>query len=205
MLQPLKRKSKKLMLLRLRLRNFLKHELYVYFLVFASIIICAWIFDRYIEGIMLCIAHTCVRNSFDKQFHFNKTAYCVLLTLAIVWFAVPFTLPVSISLLSAIPISFLISFVGFVVQDRIDAVKRANMLAVRNNYLASKLQSKPIEIMDKREFYEFCKVRGLTETECLLAYYIFIEGLKGKDLYGASGYSEAQVKRKRKKIVNMLK
>ena len=79
------------------------------------------------------------------------------------------------------------------------------MLAVRNNYLASKLQSKPIEIMDKREFYEFCKVRGLTETECLLAHYIFIEGLKGKDLYDASGYSEAQVKRKRKKIVNMLK
>ena len=38
----------------------------------------------------------------------------------------------------------------------------------------------------------------------LIAYYVVIERLKGKELYEAIGYSEAQTKRKRTKILNLI-
>lgn len=154
---------------------------------------------------MFCVAHICIRNSFEKQFHFNSTAYCLMLTLAIVWFAIPITLPLATSLLSSIPIAFIICFIGYIAQDWVDAKKQIRKLNQQIKSLLLKINHKDIYSMNEQELYEHCRNCGLSDVECKIAYYVVIERLKGKDLYEAIGYSEAQSKRKRKQILKTIK
>lgn len=154
---------------------------------------------------MFCIAHICIRRVFDKQFHFNSTAYCLTLTLAIIWFAIPITLPLATSLLSSIPIAFIICFFGYLAQDRVDLLLQVNKLNKDIERLIEKISHKDIYAMNKTELYEHCRNCGLDDVECKIAYYVIIERLKGKDLYEAIGYSEAQAKRKRKNILERIK
>lgn len=205
MLQTLKKQSKKKILLKARIKKFLKFELWIYLLVIASISLCAWLFDKWIEGILFCVAHICIRNTFDKQFHFNQTAYCLSLTIAIIWFAIPITLPLATSLLASIPIAFLICLFGFISQDLMDAKKQVKKLNNEIAVLLNKIKHKDIYSMNKEELYEHCRNCGLDDVECKIAYLVVIERLKGKELYEAIGYSERQTIRKRTKILNTIK
>ena len=74
-------------------------------------------------GTMFCIAHLSIRQAFKRRFHFDSTAYCLSLTLAIIWFAIPITLPIAVSLLSSVPIAFIICYLGFIAQDRLLQIK----------------------------------------------------------------------------------
>ena len=191
--------------LKLNLKDFIIDELWIYVIILGSIALCAWIFNRWIEGIMLCIAHIYIRKVFDKQYHCNTTAACLSLTLGLIWFAIPITLPLSTSLLSSIPIAFIICFFGFLAQDRLDAhleIKRLNKYVLE---LLEKLETKDIYAMSKDELYEHCRSKGLDDVECKIAYYVVIERLKGQELYDAIGYSERQTIRKRKEILSKIK
>ena len=190
---------------KLKIKDFIIDDLWEYLIIFASIALCAWIFDKWIEAIMFCVAHTCIRNAFDKQFHFNSTAYCLSLTLAIIWFAIPITLPLATSLLASIPISFLISFFGFIAQDRVDLIVEVKKLNKYVDELLERLSHKDIYAMNEEELYEHCRKCGLSDVDCKIAYFIVIERLKGKELYQAINYSERQTKRKRKEILDKIK
>ena len=190
---------------KLRLERFIKEQLWVYLIVLSTIAFCAWIFNRWIEGAMIIISHHCIRNAFDKQFHFNKTAYCLILTLSIIWFAIPISLPITASLLSSIPISFLICFVGFIAQDRVDLMMQVKDLDKYATKLVQSIAFKDIYAMNEDEFYEHCRSCGLDEEDCKIAYFIVIERLKGKELYDALPYAEATIKRKRLKIMAKIK
>ena len=205
MLQTLKKQSRKRILLKARIKKFIVYELWIYLLVIGSIALCSWLFNKWIEGIMFCIAHICIRRVFDKQFHFNSTAYCLTLTLAIIWFAIPITLPLATSLLSSIPIAFIICFFGYLAQDRVDLLLQVNKLNKDIERLIEKISHKDKYAMNETELYEHCRNCGLDDVECKIAYYVIIERLKGKDLYEAIGYSEAQAKRKRKNILERIK
>lgn len=204
MLKTLNKKSKRLLILKIRITDFIKQQLWVYLIVFASIAFCSWIFDRWIEGITFCVAHTAIRTAFDKQFHFNTTAYCLSLTLAIIWFAIPVTLPLATSLLSSIPIAFLICFFGYLAQDRLDKARKIRDLNHHIQELLDQIMHKDIFAMSEDELYQHCRNCGLDDSDCKIAYFMIIERLKGKELYEAIGYSERQTKRKRKKILETI-
>lgn len=197
--------KKNLRKLKLSAKDFITDELWVYLIVIGSIILCAWLFNRWIEGIMFCIAHLVIRRVFNKQFHFNSTAYCLTLTLAIIWFAIPITMPLTTSLLSSIPIAFIVCFFGFIAQDRVDLLIEVKRLDNYANELVLKLNHKDIYAMNEDELYEHCRNCGLSEEDCKIAYFIVIERLKGKELYEAINYSERHAKRKRKKILDTIK
>lgn len=72
-------------------------------------------------------------------------------------------------------------------------------------YLIALHTKKNIYSMSKDELYNYCVSKGLDDVECKIAYYVIIEKLKGKELYDTIGYSEAQAKRKRKKILSLIK
>ena len=200
--------SKKLIKFKIKLRDFIVDKLLVYLTVFTAIAMVSYIFDKWIEGIMFCVSHTVIRTLFDKQFHFRKTAYCLSLTLVIIWFAIPATFSVELSLLSSIPIAFAISMIGFIAQDRIDLqaeVKRLEQHCVELMQKLSVNNVKDIYAMTEDELYEHCRNCGLDEEDCKIAYFIVIERLKGKDLYKSLPYSEATIKRKRLKIMSKIK
>lgn len=121
------KRKKNLRKLKLSIKDFITDELWIYVIIIGSIALCSWLFNRWLEGLMFVIAHLVIRRVFDKQFHFSETAYCLILTLAIVWFAIPITLSVTTSLLSSIIIAFIVCFVGYVAQDRVDLLKEKRM------------------------------------------------------------------------------
>lgn len=189
----------------IKLEKFFVEQIWVYMAIICSIFVCAWLFDRWVESIMFVIAHIVIRRVFDKQFHFNKTAYCLTLTLAIIWFSIPITLPLASSLLSSIPISFIICFFGYLAQDRVDLKAEVKRLDEYSTRLVMGIAHKDIYAMTEEELYKHCRDCGLSEEECRIAYFVVVERLQGKELYEAIGYSERQTKRKRKKILDTIK
>lgn len=178
-------------------------------LVIASVVLCSYLFDRWIQGISFCVAHTCIRPAFNKQFHFKSSvAYCLMLTLMIIWMAIPNTLPLASNLLSSIPIAFAICYIGYLFQDNLDKAIQIKTLEKYSTELVMKLArytEKDIYAMDDQELYEHCRSRGLSEEDCRIAYFVVRERLQGKELYEAIGYSERQTKRKRTRILNTIK
>lgn len=121
---------------------------------------------------MFVIAHLVIRKVFNKQFHFSETAYCLILTLAIVWFAIPITLSVTTSLLSSIPIAFIICFFGYIVQDRVDLLKEK--IARTRMTLAN---------ITKDQVIEICNELGYNKDKQDIAIMFFVDKLSNKQVW----------------------
>lgn len=140
--------------LKLKLEKFLKEELWQHIIVIAFVFLYAWIFDKYVESIMFCVSHIVIRKYFDKQYHCGTIAICMFITLSIAFFGIMYSLPLSISLLSTIPICFLICWVGYIVQDRIDQI-------AENKDLQNEIDN----LIGKIKEYENINLYKMTETE----------------------------------------
>lgn len=189
-----------LLCLKIAVRDFIIDELWVYLIVFASIALVSWIFNRWIEGLMLCISHTVIRTLFDKQFHFKKTAYCLSLTLAIIWFAIPTTFSVSVSLLSSIPISFLISFIGFIAQDRVDyIIENKNLQAELDKLIVLDIYK-----MSEEELRAYCLSRNLSEIQIDILMMRVMDNLKISEICKYKHYGRTTIKYHIGQIKNKL-
>lgn len=65
-------------------------------------------------------------------------------------------------------------------------------------------EEKTIKQMTNEEFIDFCKSKGLTQQQIMIAECIYRKDLKGQDLYKAIGYSCRHTQRIRKQIHNLL-
>lgn len=135
---------------RLRIEKFFKEQLWQFLIVTAFVLIYAWIFDKWLISILFCISHYVIRLHFEKQYHCGKTFACLFVTLTIAFFGIAYCLPLSISLLSVIPICFFICWIGYIAQDRIDCLSVIN-----------KLKSKTIWEMNENELADYCFAKGI--------------------------------------------
>lgn len=126
---------------------------------------------------MFCISHTVIRRAFEKQFHLNTTALCMSFTLAVIWFAIPYTFSITVSLLSSIPIAFLICLLGFILQDYIDV---------------KTYKQKTIFDLPKDKLIEYMENSLLSLEEKDAIQYYVIDKMKGERFYNAMGYSKRQ-------------
>lgn len=140
--------------LQLKLEKFFKYELWQHIIVIAFVFLCGWLFDRIIQAVMFSVAHIVIRKYFDKQYHCGTTAICMFTTLSIAFFGIMYIFPLGLSLLSTIPICFLISWVGYVVQDRIDQITENKALQNEIDNLVGKIKE-----------YENINLYKMTETE----------------------------------------
>lgn len=173
----------------LKIERFFREILWQMLIVFAFVFICAWIFDKYIEAILFCISHTVIRMIFDKQYHCGKTAICLFLTLTIAFFGIMYTFPLALSLLSAIPICWFISWIGYIAQDRLDlkAKKEVTLFNLPKDKLLSLMENSTLSLEEKDAIQ-----------------YKVIDKLKGNYFYRAMGYSKRQSIRIYKSAVNKL-
>ena len=128
-------RKKKFLTVKLAIRDFIIDELWIYVIIIGSVLLCSWLFDKWIEGAMVIVAHLAIRRVFNKQYHCNTTAQCIVLTSILIWFAIPMTTNISTSLLGGIPLAFLICFFGYLAQDRIDLLiekKKRTELTLNN-------------------------------------------------------------------------
>lgn len=174
---------------KLRIEKFFKDELWQHLIVVAFIFTFSWILNKPFEAIMFCVAHLVLRPIFEKQYHCGTTYLCLFTTLTIATMGIYNALPISISLLSSLPVASFICWFGYIMQDRID--------------LQHKL-SPNLKTMTLEEFENFCKLKNLTNDEVQIAKKIIRDELKGYNLYKAIGYSKPQTARIRKKIFTKL-
>ena len=140
--------------LQLKLEKFFKYELWQHIIVIAFVFLCGWLFDKIIQAVMFSVAHIVIRTYFDKQYHCGTTATCMFTTLSIAFFGIMYTCPLGLSLLSTIPICFVICWVGYVVQDRIDQIAENKALQNEIDNLVGKIKE-----------YENINLYKMTETE----------------------------------------
>lgn len=173
----------------LKIEKFFVEQLWQLLLVTAFVFGCAWIFNKYTEAIMFCLSHIVIRAIFDKQYHCGTTALCLTLTLTVAFFGVMYTLPTQISLLSAIPICWFISWVGYVAQDRLDIKAKGE---------------KNIFNISKSTLLAIMKNSTLSDEEKDAIQYKVIDKMKGDRFYRAMGYSKRQSIRIYKSAIEKL-
>lgn len=115
-----------------------------------AIFIPALLFNKWIEGIVFFICHWLIREQFPKQYHHIIPAMCRLITSTIFFFGVSFILPLTLSLISAIPINYCIGWVGF-------TKKQADTYQLKYEKLKSTLEK------DKNFLVDYC-----TEEELIM-------------------------------------
>lgn len=142
--------------LKLKLEKFIIHELWQYIIVIAFVLFCAWLFDKYAEAIMFCISHIVIRRYFDKQYHCGTTAVCLFTTFSIIFLGIAQALPVALSLLSTIPVSFLVCWIGYLAQYKIDLLKH-------NKELKRELENISLYRMTEDELRNFAKSKNISE------------------------------------------
>jgi hypothetical protein len=123
--------------------------------VLIASLIPAIIFGKWLEAIIFLLCHTLIRPQYDLQYHNIIPIICRTITGCVVFFGISFVLPLSMSLLSAIPINYFIGWIG--------------KICAKNNRL---------ELSLERSKYK--TIWQMEETE--LADYLWSKGIRGDKL-----------------------
>lgn len=156
---------------RLEIKIFVKYLLWNYVLVVLSVLLCAWIFNRWVEGISFCVAHCLLRYKFRYVYHSKNN--CLALTLFIIWCVIPHTISLSYSLLSTIFDGFVICWIGCTIQEKIT-------LAIEVRKKKSQPEQQPFDVdnCSKNELIIRCKEIRLSAHNTDLAIAFFIDKTK---------------------------
>lgn len=129
-----------------------------------STVFLAWVFDKWFEGLLFCIAHYIIRRNFDKQYH-TITKYCIPITITVAYFGIVNTIPIQYSILYSVLVAFFVSWVGYIVKDRIDLKLICDKEKLFRELCKSKGLSKEYE-----DFAVDWKINKLSEKELLCRY-----------------------------------
>ena len=129
---------------------------------------------------MFCVAHVVIRQNFEKQYHCGKTCVCLCTTLTIAFFGIMSCFSVGVSLLSVLPMCFLISWVGYIVQDRID-------LMAYNKH-------KEMYDMTEDELRKYGAEKGLSELQQDILVHRIIETLSIAEICRYRNYGRTTIK-----------
>ena len=135
-----------------------------------AIFIPALLFNKWIEAVVFFICHWFIREQFPKQYHHIVLAVCRLITSSVFFFGVSFVLPKELSLFSAIPICYLISWVGF-------TKKQADDYEVQCERLREKYCNEKEELLLK------CRNAKLSQRDTEIAVIYFYEKKTPKEIW----------------------
>ena len=135
-----------------------------------AIFLPALIFNKWIEAVVFFVCHWLIREQFPKQYHHIVLSMCRLITSAVFFFGVSFVLPKELSLFSAIPICYLISWVGF-------TKKQADDYEVQCERLREKYCNEKEELLLK------CRNAKLSQRDTEIAFMYFYEKKTPKEIW----------------------
>lgn len=151
-----------------------------------------------------------IRINFADTYHSDKWKHCkfwtrIMLCIGVIVLKL---LPIEYSLFNGLFVAFGCCLVLYLVALETNEKKSyKRTIKELERYvieLVRKLEHKDIYAMTEDELYQHCRNCGLSEDDCLLAYYVVIERLQGKELYKAINYSERQTKRRRAKVMKII-
>lgn len=143
-----------------------------------AIFIPSILLNKWLEGIVFFICHWVIREQFKKQYHHIVPSICRLITSATFFFGVSFILPLALSLFSAVPICYFISWVGF-------TKKQADDYELKYLRLKEELERKSefnTNTCTEEQLIARCKELKFSEENTLLSIELFIKKTKQSEL-----------------------
>jgi predicted membrane protein len=143
-----------------------------------AIFLPAFILNKWIEAIFFFFCHWLIREQFPKQYHHIIPAMCRLISSVVFFFGVCFVLPSTISVLSAIPICYFISWVGF-------TKKQADDFEVKYLRLKAKLDENKefnTDTCTLKELIARCEELHFSEENTNLCVEFFIKKTKNSEI-----------------------
>jgi hypothetical protein len=184
-----------------------KNLIYVSIVSLVASLIPAIIFCKYLEAIIFFLCHWFIREQFDKQYHHIVPAICRTITGCIMFFGVSFLLPLELSLISAIPICYFISWVGFVKKCSDDFEIKCDELEVKIEQLIIDLKRyKDIDLykMDEDELRKYAQSKGLSETICDTLVLRVVKNYRWVDIMTERNYSKTAIRYHKEQIIEKL-
>jgi hypothetical protein len=161
-----------------------------------AIILPAFLFDKWFEGFVFFACHWLIREQFKEQYHHIIPATCRVITGAVFFFGVCFILPMSLSLFSAIPINYVIGWVGF-------TKKQADVFEVKYLALKAEIESNSkfdCETCTEAQLVKRCRDLGMSEDNINLAIEFFIKKTPRKELAERYFIEPDSVKQKKRRM-----
>lgn len=158
------------------------------------------VLGKWLEGATFFVCHWLIREQFPKQYHHVVPAMCRLITSIVFFFGASFVLPLSLSLISAIPINYFIGWIGF-------TKKQADDFEVKYLRLKEKLEAKKpfsTETCTKEELIERCKELHLSEENINLAIDFFINKTKQSEIADSLCVDEPSIRVRKLRLKKKL-
>lgn len=165
-----------------------------------AIFIPSLIFNKWIEGVVFFICHWLIREQFPKQYHRSTHAMCRLITSIIFFFGVSFCLPLELSLFSAVPICYFISWVGF-------TKKQADYYELKYYRLKAEIEKKSefnTDTCNEEQLIARCKELGFRQDKIELAVEFFIKRTKQSVLADKLCVDEKSIQQSKRRIKQKL-
>ena len=147
-----------------------KNLILVIIVVIVASFLPALIFGKWFEAIIFLLCHTLIRPQFKRQYHHIVPEICREITGAVAFFGICFTLPIEISLLSAIPINYIIAWVGHIKAS-------SDYYEIKCIKLKEKYCTEKIDIETK------CRNANLGERDTIIALMYYYEHKKPKEIW----------------------
>lgn len=129
----------------------------------------AFMFSKWAEGVTFFFCQWFIKEQFPAQYHHIVAAICRNITACVLFFGISFTLPFELSLLSAVPICYFTSWVGFIKVERDVFEVKVDELEIKIAQLIMDLkQHKQIDLykMNEEELRQYAQSKGLSENIC---------------------------------------
>lgn len=154
------------------------------------------LFDKWIEGIVFFFCHWFIREQFPKQYHHILPSTCRLITSVVFFFGVSFVLPISLSLISAIPINYFIGWIGF-------TKKQADDYELKYLRLKRELEKKKefnVDTCTKEELIARCQELRFSKDKIDLAIEFFINKTKQSELAERLCVEEKSIQQSKRRL-----
>lgn len=165
-----------------------------------AIFVPSFVLDKYIEGVCFFICHWLIREQFPKQYHHIVPAICRLITSVVFFFGVSFVLPLTWSMISAIPICYFISWIGF-------TKKNADDYELKYERLKEELERKKAFNVDnctKSELVARCEELRFNKETINLCIEMFINKTKQSKLAEELCIEEKSIQQRKRRLKHKL-
>lgn len=146
-----------------------RNKIYVFAVLFISAIIPAIILNRWFEAFIFVLCHWFIRIQFPKEYHHVVPEMCRIITACVTFFGICLILPIQYSLFSAIPINYLIAWVGFIKKTSDEFEVKCEELEIEIEQIIIELKRhKNIDLykMSEEELRQYAQSKGLSEVIC---------------------------------------
>lgn len=169
-----------------------------------SCLVPALIFHKWLEALIFFVCHWLIREQFPKQYHHIVPAICRTITACVMFFGISFMLPLELSLFSAIPICYFISWVGFVKKSADEFEVKCDELETRIEQIIIELKEyKQIDLyrMNEEELRKFGQSKGLNEQTCDTLVFRVIHHYRWVDIERETNFSKEGIRYHKEQIV----